>query len=71
MYYNAILVTLAVSLVANIFLAGYMVRFRRKSIFWHEQFHDAVSPVVPPAITSDPYDGVKQALEYNWEEGWD
>lgn len=70
MYYNAILVTLAVSLIANIFLAGYMVRFKRKADFWHEKFHDAVSPVVPPPVTVDPYEGVKQALEYSWE-GWD
>ncbi len=67
MYYNALIITLAVSLVANIFLSGYMCRFKWRAEFWKHQYDDVTTPVIPP----DPYEGVKTVLEYDWEEVWD
>ena len=70
MYYNALIITLAVSLIYNILSTGYMLRFMRRTEYYKQLYEDAVTPVVPPDVY-DPYEGVKTALEYNWKEDWD
>ena len=69
-YDSALVLTCSVSIILNIFMLGFLLRWKRKATFWRNKFHDTVTPVEPPTIIADPYDGVKDALEYNWEE-WD
>lgn len=68
---SALIVTLASSLIANVFLCGYLRRYKRYAKFWRGKFHDVVAPVEPPQIIADPYEGVKEALDYDWEGSWD
>lgn len=68
---SALIITLAASLTANIFLCGYLKRWRHYAKFWREKFHETVTPVEPPKMQSDPYAGVKEALDYDWEGSWD
>lgn len=69
-YEGAVLITLAVSLLLNIFLIGWCLRWKHKAYWWREQYNDSIQPMKPPDLV-DPYEGVKTALEYNWEEVWD
>ena len=69
MYTGALLTTLAASLMANVFLSGYMLRYKRLFLFYHEKFHDAITKIVPPVV--DPYAQVKKEIGYPWEDAWD
>lgn len=69
-YEGAVFITLAVSILLNIFLIGWCLRWKRKAHWWKQMYDDSIEPMKPPKLV-DPYEGVKTALEYNWEEVWD
>lgn len=70
MYISAILIVLAVSIMANVFLSGFMLRYKRLFEFYHDKFHDAVAKIDPPPIV-DPYEQVKVEIGYPWDDTWD
>ena len=70
-YEGAVIISCAFFIVLSIFAIGAAVGWRRKAIYWKDRYYDAIAKVEPPTVTKDPYDGVKTALEYNWEEVWD
>jgi hypothetical protein len=70
-YEGAILISLAVSILLNICQFGWSLRWKRKAHWWKDQYYKTMEPMNPPAVVTDPYEGVKTALEYNWEEVWD
>jgi len=70
-YEGAILITLSVSILLNIFLIGWCLRWKRKAHWWRQQYEDSLKPMQPPAVVADPFERVRAALEYNWKEDWD
>ena len=73
-YEGPILIVLSASLVANIFLVGFLMRWHRKAEFWKAQYDDYTARITPPKIMPDPYEEVVKIYnthDYNWKEDWD
>ena len=67
-YYFAIIL-LAASLVANIILAGLMVRWMRYAEQYKGLWKDATRPIKP--YDYDPYEKQQRSIQYEYLEGLD
>lgn len=70
-FYEAPLIfTCAALIIIALFFIGWSLRWKKKAHYWRDMYYEAIEPVKPPDLV-DPYEGIKTALEYNWEETWD
>lgn len=69
MYYFFIVV-LAISLVANIIMAGLLVRWIDYAKQYKGMWKDAIRPI-KPLEWKDPYEDQKRSIQYEYFEGMD